>query len=315
MKTLAFFNPKGGVGTTTFVYHLAWMFQELGVRTVAIDLDPQANLTESFLSAEELQDLWLGAPDPRTVLGALEPWLVGNDALEEPVLRGGVDHPPLLPGHLGLSSLEQIRNEAGDPGLQILTAVEQVVSQAARISRADLVLLDPGPALGLWHRAAVLASDHIILPLSADLYSVQGLQIIGSLHPEWRKSPAAQTSHRMQPLGYVLLERALQGNRPFKASPHWIERIPTIFHEEILGWPEGTSLPKPDLHRLGTFRYFPSLAFLAQEARKPMFLLRPADGAVGGLVEAVFDCYRDFKALAIRIADTCGIAIPSSSAP
>jgi chromosome partitioning protein len=45
MKTLAFFNNKGGVGKTTLVYHLAWMFAELGLSVLAADLDPQANLT------------------------------------------------------------------------------------------------------------------------------------------------------------------------------------------------------------------------------------------------------------------------------
>lgn len=50
---------------------------------------------------------------------------------------------------------------------------------------------------------------------------------------------------------------------------------------------------------------------LAQDARKPMFLLKPADGAIGGHSEAVLDCYRDFKALATKIATACGVAIPA----
>ena len=45
MKTIAFFNNKGGVGKTTLVYHLAWMYAELGYSVVAADLDPQANLS------------------------------------------------------------------------------------------------------------------------------------------------------------------------------------------------------------------------------------------------------------------------------
>ena len=58
MKTLAFFNNKGGVGKTTLVYHLAWMFAELGLSVLAADLDPQANLTSMFLSEDELEDIW-----------------------------------------------------------------------------------------------------------------------------------------------------------------------------------------------------------------------------------------------------------------
>ena len=55
MKTIAFFNSKEGTGNTALVYHLAQMFAELRARTVAVDLDPQANLTSMFLSEEDLE--------------------------------------------------------------------------------------------------------------------------------------------------------------------------------------------------------------------------------------------------------------------
>ena len=49
VPTLTFFNNKGGVGKTTLVYLLSWMFSELGVKTLVVDCDPQANLTAAFL--------------------------------------------------------------------------------------------------------------------------------------------------------------------------------------------------------------------------------------------------------------------------
>ena len=48
---------------------------------------------------------------------------------------------------------------------------------------------------------------------------------------------------------------------------------------------------------------------LAQEARKPMFLLKPADGAIGGHAGAVRDCYRDFRALAETVATRAGLRL------
>ena len=54
MKTIAFFNNKGGVGKTSLVYHLAWMYADLGLSVVAADLDPQANLTSMFLDDDRL---------------------------------------------------------------------------------------------------------------------------------------------------------------------------------------------------------------------------------------------------------------------
>ena len=41
IKVITFFNNKGGVGKTTTVYHVAWMLSEMGIKSIAIDLDPQ----------------------------------------------------------------------------------------------------------------------------------------------------------------------------------------------------------------------------------------------------------------------------------
>ena len=48
IKVITFFNNKGGVGKTTTVYHVAWMLSEMGIKSIAIDLDPQSNLTSTF---------------------------------------------------------------------------------------------------------------------------------------------------------------------------------------------------------------------------------------------------------------------------
>jgi len=56
MRTIAFFNNKGGVGKTTLVYHVAWMLAELGHKVLAADLDPQANLTSMFLDEDQLEE-------------------------------------------------------------------------------------------------------------------------------------------------------------------------------------------------------------------------------------------------------------------
>ena len=44
MITIAFFSNQGGVGKTSLVYHLAWMYADLGISAVAVDIDPEANL-------------------------------------------------------------------------------------------------------------------------------------------------------------------------------------------------------------------------------------------------------------------------------
>lgn len=298
MKSVVFFNPKGGVGRTTLVYHLAWMFQELGVSTLAVDLDPQANLTESFLPAEALEDLWLRSQGPRTVFGALQSLLNPGGDPETPILVELGEHLALLPGDLGLSRLEDQLANAG-------TSVQRVVELAARTRGADLALLDVGPGLTALNRVSLALSDFVVMPLGADVYTLHGLRVLGQAIDSFR-------SGGMEPMGYIILQ-PIRAGRPIKASRHWMDRISAAYHHELLGVPENASLPDPDPHHLATLKPYRSLMLLAQEARKPMFLLKPADGAIGGHSEAVFDCYRDFKTLALRIAAACGIAVPSRS--
>lgn len=303
MKTVAFFNPKGGVGTTTLVYHLTWMFQELGVSNLAVDLDPQAHLTETCLPDEALEDLWSEGREPRTIFGALQLLLDRAGDLAAPSLVEIEEHLALLPGYLGLSQLEDrfSGSEASDAGL----ALQHIVEQAARKRGADLALLDLGPGLTALNRASLALSDFLVVPLGADVPSLQGLHVLGSVIKDYRSGRS---------IGYVISQHAV-GARPLvKASPRWIDRISAAYHHEILGAQEGAPLPSPDPHRLAILKAYPSLMFLAQNARKPMFLLKPADGAIGGLSEAVVDCYRDFKTLALRIAAACGIAVPGRSA-
>src|SRR5918999_2574064 len=61
VPVVAFFNNIGGVGKTTLVYHVAWMLNELGRSVTVLDLDPQANLTASFVDERRVERLWSGA--------------------------------------------------------------------------------------------------------------------------------------------------------------------------------------------------------------------------------------------------------------
>lgn len=84
MKTVAFFNNKGGVGKTSLVYHLAWMYADLGLNVVAADLDPQANLTGMFLDEGRVETLWAEKGERKTVYGSLTPLLEGTGDIAPP---------------------------------------------------------------------------------------------------------------------------------------------------------------------------------------------------------------------------------------
>ena len=79
-----FLQQQGGVGKTTLVYHLAWMYAELGFSVVAADLDPQANLSAVFLREDRLEELWPDDGHPDSILGAVSPILRGLGDIREP---------------------------------------------------------------------------------------------------------------------------------------------------------------------------------------------------------------------------------------
>jgi hypothetical protein len=114
----------------------------------------------------------------------------------------------------------------------------------------------------------------------------------------------------MKSLGYVVLQHAIRADRPVKAYGRWMERIPSVYREMVLNDGKAEKCPpsiEKDPHNLAMLKHYRSLMPLAMEARKPMFLLRPADGAIGSHMQAVSGCYNDFNMLARAIARRCDI--------
>jgi len=103
VPVIAFFNNKGGVGKTSLVYHLAWMFADLGAKVVAADLDPQANLTAAFLDDDELERLWNSSD---TIYGLIEPLIKGIGDVRYDWFSVTSGRLVLLPGDLRLSTFE-----------------------------------------------------------------------------------------------------------------------------------------------------------------------------------------------------------------
>ncbi len=100
MISLAFFNNKGGVGKTSLVYHLAWMYAELGLPVLAADLDPQANLTSMCLDDNRLETLW--GDDGRETCGY--PWRKTSFRANGPTASIASPEPSGSSRHSGASS-------------------------------------------------------------------------------------------------------------------------------------------------------------------------------------------------------------------
>ncbi len=326
MRTIAFFNNKGGVGKTSLVYHLAWMYTELGLNVVAGDFDPQANLTSMFLDEERLEMLWPEGPHRETVFGAMQPLLEGTGDIATPHCEPVSEQLGLLVGDLALSASEDELNSQWPDCLdrkprafRVLSAFWRITRLAAQARQADVVLIDVGPNLGAINRAALIAADHVVIPLAPDLYSIQGLKNLGPTLHRWRsewqerhdRNPVDELpipEGRMQPEGYIVMQHAVRLDRPVRAYERWMNRIPVEYRKAIDNHDMArVSESAKDPYCLATLKHYRSLMPMAQEARKPMFFLRPADGAIGGHAQAVQDCYGDFKALARVIGQRCGV--------
>ena len=323
VPVLSFFNNKGGVGKTSLVFHLAWMFSEMGKRVVAVDLDPQANLTSAFLSEEALELLWDtddSSPRNTTIYQCIRPLTKVGD-IQAPEAVPITHKLYLVPGDLGLAGFEDQLSSAwpeamGSSNLyrpfRLLTAFWQVAQMAAISHEANLILADVGPNLGAINRSALIGSDHVVIPLAADLFSLQGLRNLGPTLTGWRADWCKRLANwespdfslpqgAMQPEGYILMQHMERLSRPVKAYKKWGDRIPDTYRESVLGSNLGDLLSGNDGNCLARLKHYRSLVPMAQEVRKPIFQLNSADGAIGSHAQAVRDAWSDFKALAVAI--------------
>ncbi len=334
MKTLAFFNNKGGVGKTTLLYHLAWMFADMGKRVLVADFDPQANLTSMFLSESELEKLWDPDKSPeQSVMAPLTPIIRGLGDIGDTRVQQITSGIRLIPGDLNLSNFESNLSEAWgkcldrqEPAFRVTSSLYRIVRQAAADFEADLVLIDVGPNFGAINRAALICADAVVIPVAPDLFSIQGLKNLGPTLNNWRrdwKTRLAQNPAEdlplppavMEPLGYVVLQFGIRDSRPVSAYEKWARRIPSTFSEKVLGGPPvPNSATAEDGNCLGLLKHYRSLIPMAMEARKPIFRLKPSDGAIGAHTYSVKDCEKDFRELATRILQRLGAAIGFATA-
>lgn len=332
---IAFFNNKGGVGKTSLVYHLAWMYFDLGLKVIAADLDPQANLTAAFLDEDRLEEVWEGSNNNNnynTIFRCVKPLLSGIGDIATPNLEKIEDGFSLLIGDLQLSGFEdELSSQWSDcldrkeRAFRVISAFWRVLSQAASINSIDVVLVDLGPNLGAINRAALIASDYIVVPLSPDLFSLQGLKNLGPTVRRWKEewqeripknpvSDLALPKGKMQPVGYVILQHGVRFDRPIKAFPKWIERITRTYNIEVIQKQDEDEIvltPSRDPNCLALLKHYQSLMPMAQESHKPIFHLKPADGAIGAHTHGVRNVYKDFKHLAQKIAERTELLLPN----
>jgi cellulose biosynthesis protein BcsQ len=338
VPVLTLFNNKSGVGKTSLVYHLSWMFAHFNKRVLAVDLDPQANLTAAFLDEDAIEKIWNDKPEGRTIFQCVKP-LSGAGGILDPRLQSIAADLYLLPGDVGLSGFEDTLSEEWPNSsgtrnlyrpLRILSAFWRILQKSAEDIQADIMLIDIGPNLGAINRSVLIATDYVLIPLGADLFSFQGLKNLGPALRSWKEEWKIRLDNwmrnsesrehpdfplpegKMLPIGYLCQQYGVRLNRPVRADDKWAQRIPRVYREAVLNEPMTQDIKQEDdPYCLGIIKHYRSLVPIAQEHRKPIFDLTPADGAIGSHAGAVSDAKLDFEGLVKKIADKINLPYPA----
>jgi chromosome partitioning protein len=149
--TIAVLSQKGGTGKTTTVRTLADVLRRRGLRVLAIDLDPQGNLSDYF-------DV---PPEAQPTIGDV---LMGRATLAE------ASHDDVVPANLTLAEAEL--SLAGKMGREL--TLRRALGTVA--DDWDLVLIDCPPSLGLLTVNALVAADYALLTAQGQYFALQGVQ-------------------------------------------------------------------------------------------------------------------------------------------
>ncbi|WP_300436917.1 ParA family protein [Zoogloea sp.] len=195
------YAPKGGVGKTTLTANMACVFALMGLRTLVIDLDFQANLTLSFGYDSEVTDeeaTELDIPEDRVIkyhFGHLVPgWPGGRMPLRDVIkMPFGPSGPHLIPSDLTLDRLDTILTydalEGKKSDLKIAALIAEGLSGKNPdfdLSSYDVILFDAAPAKNRMTRGALLASDYVVAPVSLERYSTKAVSYLASVLQDMR---------------------------------------------------------------------------------------------------------------------------------
>jgi len=151
-RVIAISNHKGGVGKTTSAVNIGAALNRLGKKVLLIDLDPQANLSQSLGLKEQEPNIY----------GALR----GLYPLQPVEVRAGLE---LIPSNLDLAGAEvELSSEPGRD--HILRELLEPLR-----SGYDYIIIDSPPSLGLLTLNALTASEKVLIPIESEFLAIQGL--------------------------------------------------------------------------------------------------------------------------------------------
>ena len=182
-------NMKGGVGKSTLTFNLAWSLAWIhDLRVLAVDLDPQANLSQYFLGAREYLNL-IADPDQKTVVDIFEQYsapsamigsptrLTPSDAIHELYNWSDGSRLHFVPSRLELAWTLKNPTEKSELLPAFIAQVER---------EYDVVLIDCAPTESILTTAAYRSSRYVFVPVRPEFLSTIGLPLLARSLEEFR---------------------------------------------------------------------------------------------------------------------------------
>lgn len=163
-RIIAVANQKGGVGKTTTAINLSACIAELGKKVLAIDTDPQGNMTSG-----------LGI-DKNEVESTVYDLLVGECGLEECIVKDVWENLDILPANVDLSGAEIELMQTDNREFILKEQIHKIRD------RYDFIIIDCPPSLNILTINAMTTADSVLVPIQCEYYALEGLsQLINTV--------------------------------------------------------------------------------------------------------------------------------------
>ena len=332
MKSIVFFNNKGGVGKTTLLCNLAAYLSIMRKKKVLIvDADPQCNSTTYVLSEGQLENIY--AKSRRSSIESfLSPIRRAKGYLEnrikpEKSIRFKVD---IIPGDPKLALSEDLLASdwksatSGDPrGLQTTLVFEHLKHQ---YQEYDYIFFDVGPSLGAINRSVMIASDYFLIPMAVDVFSLMALENINLSLMKWKKGiidgldkyfeeesesyeiDKKEFEWSLKFAGYVMQQYKAKTVKGQKIHVKAYEKISKQIPDQIVEQICSITNNKDDNFKpfLGEIENLHSLVPMSQTTHTPIFILKAKDGVVGAHFKKVQEAEGVFSFIANNLLRNTG---------
>lgn len=230
---IAVANQKGGVGKTTTATNLAASLAIRGYKTLLVDLDSQCNATYTYLS-------------PDLIKTTLANVLVGHDGrlpLIDAIYETHIQNLDIAPSHIRLAMIE--RQVQIEDQYRLKDSLESVAKEY------QFALIDCPPSLGMTLTQALLASSHVIVPIAAQYYPLEGVvDLTATINATKRPNPTLQI------LGYLMTQFDTRNSICHQAVAKVQEWFPDALFQTVIR--SNVKLQSAPAFRMSIFEHAPN---------------------------------------------------------